>query len=149
MRAADVFKTVALVVLPLALMTGCNLLTDARQDTNLPSDDAWEQATDLNGEFGGYEFTNEEPAFGDSEIMKMEAEEASVEVADEDASVADEPGAFVVRVLWGQLEGNRDATERLDWSGAITSATNAQDPLGSGRVELNSESANRPRSFHL
>ena len=126
MRAADLFKKVALMALPLAVMTGCNLLTDARTDSDNPSDDAWEQTTDLTSEFGGYDFDGEDPAFGDTEIMKMESEEASVEVVDEDTSIADEPGAFAVRILWGQLEGHRDAnTNRLDWSGSISVSSGA------------------------
>ena len=125
MRAADLFKHVAAVTLPLAMMTGCNLLTDSNTDSGLPSSEAWESTTDLTSEFGGYNFESESPAFGDTEIMKMEAEEASAEVADEHASIADEPGAFALRILWGQLEGNRDAGERLDWSGSVSVSSGA------------------------
>ncbi len=124
MRVADLLKRAVLVVLPLSLMTGCKLLTDAAT-TDLPSPEAWEETADLNSEFGGYDFESEVPAFGDSEIMKMESEEASVEAADEERAIADDAGAFAVRILWGQLEGNRDAERPVNWSGAISVSSGA------------------------
>jgi hypothetical protein len=107
------------------MTTGCNLLTDARTDSNATDGEAWEQTTNLSDEYGGYDFESEQPAFDDSEIMKLDAQEASVEVSGEDVSIADEPGAFALRILWGQLEGNRDATEPVDWSGSISVSSGA------------------------
>lgn len=123
MRASDLYRRVALVV-PLALMAGCNLLTDAR-NSDTSSNEAWEQSTNLSGEFGGYDFEAELPAFGDTEILKMDGQEASVELSGEDRSIVDEPGAFALRIVWGQLEGNRDATEPVDWSGSISVTSGA------------------------
>lgn len=127
MKAADRFKTPAgrrtwltlpLVALPLVVLTGCNAPTGSSED-GAASGPNWEQGTNLTSAYGGYDFESEQPAFGDSEILKIESDEASVEVDDSEAWLTARPGAVAVRILWGQLRGNREATEVIDWSGAI------------------------------
>jgi hypothetical protein len=99
------------------------MLTPGPETPSSPEPEAWEATTDLTSEFGGYEFTDETVAFGDAELMKIEAEESSVEVADADSSI--EPESFALRILWGQLRGDPEAESVLDWSGSISVSAGA------------------------
>jgi len=107
-----------LVGIPLILFAGCDLLTDSPSDNTAASTD-WEAGTNLTAEYGGYEFTPEQPAFGEPTFAKIDAEEVQVESMDL-ASLRD---AIVLRIQWGQLRGNPELEQTTDWSGkvAITS----------------------------
>ncbi len=112
MRAATRFKRLLLLGAPLMWLVGCDFLTSTQE----PSAD-WEAATDLSSEYGGYAYTDEQPAFGDPSFAKLEAEEATV--AMEPAATPVPAGTFALRILWGQLRGNRDLEVVTDWSGGI------------------------------
>ncbi len=82
--------------------------------------------TDLNSAFGGYQMTDESPAFGDEELLKSADDGAPAEdpVA-EDAAVIlmgaeSTTDAYAVRITWGMLEGDSSVTEATDWSGSIS-----------------------------
>ena len=115
MRPGKVFKTLLAVGVPIAMLAGCNPL--GNESTNDSTDSTWEASTDLVSEYGGYEFSDESASFGESEFQKLEISENSMAAADSDTVRT--PNGFMVRILWGQLEGNRDATEVIDWSGAF------------------------------
>jgi hypothetical protein len=102
----------------LALFAGCDGLTDGRQQA--PATDTWEQETNFTDPFGGYTFSDEADAFGDPALRAIEIAEAATPSADADSMPIDSTGtAFAVRILWGQLEGNRDAQRLLDWTGSL------------------------------
>jgi hypothetical protein len=103
--------------LPLVWFAGCNVPTGSNE-TDRPAGEAWEAATDLTSEYGGYQFADEKPAFGDAEITKIEAEESPLVVDDPDSM--DMHGCFALRILWGQLRGNPEAEQVTDWSGMIS-----------------------------
>lgn len=105
---------------PVALLAGCDLLTDAKNSNTGGGDPV---VTDLESTYGGYTYTDEADAFGDPELLKLEAEESPMPVADPDTIPSD--SSFVVRILWGQLRGNRDATTPVDWSGSVQVSNSA------------------------
>jgi hypothetical protein len=103
----------------LVALAGCDTLTDERGSTPTGTD-TWEQETNFTDAFGGYTFTDEAAAFGDPALAAIEIAERPTSFADPDSMPVDSTGAaFAVRILWGQLEGNRDAMIRLDWTGTI------------------------------
>lgn len=104
------------VGVPIAMLAGCNPLGNESNDDT--TDSSWEASTDLVSEYGGYEFTDEKASFGESEFQKLEIDENAIAAADSDTVAA--PNGFLVRILWGQLEGNPNATEVIDWSGAFS-----------------------------
>ena len=116
MRAATLLERVLAVGLPLTWLVGCDPMTDSRQDAT-DSGATWEQSTNLTSEYGGYDFTNEKPAFGDPEVLAIGSEESPVVVSDAESLIAQ--NAFALRILWGQLRRNTDATQVTDWSGRI------------------------------
>jgi hypothetical protein len=97
------------------LLAGCNPLGEPRETSSSTTD--WENSTDLTSDYGGYTFTDEAAGFGDTEVQKLDLEESAMSVADSDTVVT--PNAFLVRIVWGQLEGNPEATQVIDWSGAF------------------------------
>jgi hypothetical protein len=115
MQAAHVSRT-AVVAVAAALLTGCNPLDNQRRDVDVASN--WENNTDLVSEYGGYAFTDEKASFGESEFSRLEIAENSLAAADSDTVAT--PNSFLVRVMWGQLHGNSNATEVIDWSGAFS-----------------------------
>ncbi|MFQ5599019.1 MAG: hypothetical protein ACE5G2_00540 [Candidatus Krumholzibacteriia bacterium] len=123
MRAVDLLKKFLAVGVPVAILAGCDLLTDSPDQTSSQGDSTWEESTDLTSEYGGYEFTDESAAFGDPELAKLEAEENIVVVADSDTVI--ENNSFALRILWGQLEGNPEAEDVIDWSGSISVSSGA------------------------
>lgn len=114
MRILHSITRLLAVGVPVAFLAGCDLLTDANDPIPNNGDPV---VTDLESEYGGYSYTDETEAFGDPDLMKMEMEESPVPVADPDTIPSD--SSFVVRILWGQLRGNRDATTPIDWSGSV------------------------------
>ncbi len=115
MQALDSLKRV-LVGIPLILFAGCEFLTDSSND-NASAGTEWEAGTNLTAEYGGYEFTPEQPAFGDPTFAKIDAEEQAVQVESMDlASLRD---GIVLRIQWGQLRGNPELEQATDWSGRI------------------------------
>ena len=136
MRAGHISKT-ALVTLTMALLAGCNPLGNEKQDTL--GDPTWENSTDLISEYGGYAFTDEKASFGEPEFTMLEIAENSLAAADSDTVAT--PNAFLVRVLWGQLEGNPDATQVIDWNGAFS--------VSSGRLAALRTLAFERRTDHL
>lgn len=113
---STITRTIA-IGLPVALLAGCDLMTDSKPELGPSGGTDWEQSTNLESEFGGYEFTDESEAFGDPELRQLELDEASVAVADSGGVPPD--SAVVLRVLWGLLEPDPHAPEVLDWSGTI------------------------------
>ena len=125
------------VGVPVALLAGCDQLTDSRDTTG--GNPNWEESTDLTSTYGGYQFTDERDAFGDPAVQAVAALEIG-ELAEPDSMPID--STFAVRIAWGQLEGNPDAMTVIDWSGSI--AVN-QGGLGVARVIA----FERPRDYLL
>lgn len=118
MRAIPSFYRLTAVAVSLVLVAGCDLLTDHENPPVDPPTD-WEATTDLNSAYGGYTFTDEAADFGDAEMKAV----VDAEVAELPAAEADtipEPHAVAVRIVWGQLELNPEATEVIDWSGSLS-----------------------------
>lgn len=106
------------VGVPVALLAGCGLLTDSKDSSPSGDDSNWEASIDLNASYGGFEFTDENSdAFGDPQVRAV-AELEGGEIAEPDTMPSD--STFALRVTWGQLEGNREATTSVDWSGSIS-----------------------------
>jgi len=90
------------------------------------------ETIDLNEEFGGLSYTNEELAFGDDELLAeaMLADEVALSVADDDSLVDPEREVtrIYLRALWGRLDGrpesdsarDENAYSRVDWDGGMT-----------------------------
>ncbi len=118
MRPVDPFSKIFALSTSVALLAGCNLATDP-QNAAPTSPTAWEQQSNFTDPLGGYNFSSEKVAFGDPALQQMEALDAP-QTAGADSMPSDSTGtAFLVRVVWGQLEGNPNATSALDWSGSI------------------------------
>ena len=117
MRSMNGFRLFA-AGMTAALMAGCS---DPAGDRDAaPVGDTWEQETNFTDALGGYTFGDEAEAFGDPALQAIEIAEQAAPGGDPDSLPPDSTGAaFAVRVLWGQLEGNRDATRLLDWSGSL------------------------------
>lgn len=118
--ASSVSKWTLLLAVPLLGLAGCDLLTGG-QDSPSANPSHWEASTNLTSEYGGYEFTDEQPNFGDPTFAKLDAEETTV--AAEPADLA--PGAFALRILWGQLRGNPEIEPVTDWSGQVATSSGA------------------------
>jgi hypothetical protein len=118
MRPLDPISRLFVLSASVALAAGCNLATDP-QNAAPASSNAWEQQSNFTDPLGGYTFTSEKVAFGDPALQQMEAIDAP-QTAGADSMPNDSTGtAFLVRVEWGQLEGNPNATSTLDWTGSI------------------------------
>ncbi len=95
------------------------------------------ESLDLNASYGGLSYSDEAEAFGDAALLSdaMMAEDLSLDTADEDSLVDDDPGLdrpevqrTYVRILWGQLDGTpRDSVRStlppemgLDWTGTVS-----------------------------
>jgi len=106
------------VGVPVALLAGCDQLTDSKDNTPAGGNPNWEASTDLTSTYGGYEFSDESSdAFGDPEVQAVAGLESG-EIAEPDTMPSD--STFALRIAWGQLEGNRDAMTAVDWSGSIS-----------------------------
>ena len=103
----------------IAALAGCNSMTDSTNAPAAPAD-AWVQQNNFADVNGGYTFQPEAAAFGDPALMQMDIAEGSDLAAPADSMPNDTTGAaFLVRLTWGQLEGNPASTAGLDWSGSI------------------------------
>lgn len=115
----------------LALVTMTMVLFLVGCGENSPADSAGglsegEENVDLNADFGGYETTDETPAFGVEDLAKSADDgiPAADAVADEpeviNLGVAPATNVYVVRLAWGMLEGDSSITTETDWSGSIS-----------------------------
>ena len=138
MRIQNSLSKILVVGGSVALLAGCDLLTDSKESAPA-GDTSWEQSTDLNQEYGGFTFTDESEAFGDPAMSALEAEETSLPVADPDTVASD--STFALRLLWGQLAGNRDAATEVDWSGTVS--------VSRGGIAVLRTLAFEPRQDHL
>jgi hypothetical protein len=112
-------KLTQLLVAGLAVgaLAGCDLSTDGGSAP--PPAATWEAATDLESASGGYTSTDEPVAFGDPEVASIATLEVSQPAfADADSMPGD--STFAVRILWGQLQGKRDAVTPMDWTGQVS-----------------------------
>jgi len=72
-------------------------------------------------------------------VSKLDAEELPLPVGDPDSVPT--PNGFAVRVLWGQLEGNREADSTVVWDGSFA--------VSSGALAVLRTIAFEPRTDHL
>lgn len=104
----------------LGLVSCTQLSVPSTDDDAASIDDALELAN------GGFEESDEAPAFGDDNLSSEET--ANEETADpvlEDAQVLammESQGAkfFDVAIRWGQIPGNLENPEAIDWSGSLS-----------------------------
>ena len=91
-----------------ALWAGCDPMSS--KEATSPSSDVWEQQNNFTGPTGGYAMTTEPLAFGDPQLVQIEAAESAFDVPQD--SIPPDSTAFLVRIAWGQLENNPSATRR-------------------------------------
>jgi hypothetical protein len=119
---------------------------------------------DLNQEYGGLAFTDEQPAFGDDLLAAESLEmENSLMLEDDEAVVLDQAPELrdhprlrrtVVRILWGQLDGRPEGVDPsrvlnderpdlpvVDWSGGLH--------VSEGAVALKRTILFEPRTDHM
>jgi hypothetical protein len=131
-----------LLVAGAMLMVGCSSTDETLTATSDVASDDYE-AMDLDQEYGGLTFTDEEEAFGDDYFTLADAEdldavsedpvqydldvldyEAVVAAGDCDSTQHNKPVISVLRVLWGQLDGDiqdiLEDFEPTDWSGMLS-----------------------------
>ncbi len=87
-----------------------------------PQDEGYsEEELSLDKAYGGFDTSDEQPGFGDPDIMSdVSADEPASDPVAMDAASDLSSGqipAYVVRITWGKLEGDSTATEVIDWSG--------------------------------
>ncbi|MBN1826089.1 MAG: hypothetical protein JW958_07475 [Candidatus Eisenbacteria bacterium] len=114
----------AMLAIPLLVLLGAGCMGDfsSNPTSNVTPD---EQELDLNSEYGGYDTSDESPAFGDPELLKTE--EDGVDAMDAFAcssavmNIASRAGTdvYALRLTWGMLEGDSTVSELTDWSGTI------------------------------
>jgi hypothetical protein len=91
-------------------------------------DDAQSVSSDLEKPNGGFDTADEAPAFGDQAELDAAAIEADAVAAD---TQADDPTTMAIDqsspatgfrmiLVWGRLPADRTATDKRDWTGAIT-----------------------------
>ncbi len=85
-----------------------------------------EELTELNKPYGGFETTDELPAFGDPEMSVAFADDngvddlISLDPVFTDALHSDTVNAYYIRITWGLLEGDSTATDVINWDGSAT-----------------------------
>jgi hypothetical protein len=104
-------------------------------DERAPSGD--EIATQVDSELGGVTPSDEAASFGDATLATAEFTAEDAAVADPTAERPDLAGARRVRIAiaWGYLRPHRDASEAIDWSGAIVAENAALRVLRKLRFE--------------
>lgn len=104
------------VVVAASVLASCDLLTDNNLPT--PPSGTNDTSTDLNSTYGGYTFTDEAVAFGDTDVQAVAALETDQPpVAASDTIPTD--STIVIRLLWGQLQRDCSVETTLDWSGSV------------------------------
>jgi len=97
------------------LFAGCSSENSATSD----------ESDSIASEFGGYEPTDEAPAFGDPVIAEeMTADEEYADVIASTPVVEsivenDAYGVYALRVIWGSLEYDSTITDVTDWTGSL------------------------------
>lgn len=90
---------------------------------NSPTEAEPTEETELDKAFGGYDTSDELPAFGDASISAdfSEDEDVNDPVADDPEFVAaldsNSVSAYFIRITWGLLELDSTASNIIDWSG--------------------------------
>jgi hypothetical protein len=85
-----------------------------------------QEKMDINKPYGGLTAANESVAFGDAELQNKCSEEQPV-----DDPISNSPDvsadlhsstvkAYLLRIKWGYLNGNEDASEITNWSGSVS-----------------------------
>lgn len=91
-----------------------------------PESSVGEESLDLESSFGGYAMTDEDPGFGDDELLKNEDDGIEADDAIDadpvvvDMAATDSTDVYSVRLTWGMLEGDSSNTAITDWSGSIS-----------------------------
>jgi len=114
------------VVVPVALLAGCDLISDSKETAPAGGNPNWEETTDLTSPYGGYEFTDESDAFGDPLVQAVAVLESGEPV---ETGLVPSDSTFALRITWGQLEGNREAMTPVDWTGSISISQGAMGVL--------------------
>src|SRR5262245_19811178 len=101
-----------------AFAAGCDTPSGIQESNPAAGD--WQSSIDLESPYGGYQMTDETADFGDPEVLRISSLEDAPQPAVADADTMPSDSLFVVRVLWGQLEGNREAQTVVDWTGSVS-----------------------------
>jgi hypothetical protein len=99
----------------------------------------------LADEFGGYTATDEQPAFGDSEVLAVAGEEQEVDdpilvsPAAQEVVTDVDAGLFHFRAVWGRIPYDSTVTTVTDWTGSLTVTRGAIVLRRLIRFELNQD----------
>jgi hypothetical protein len=115
MRTFGALAKLLAVGVPVALIVGCDLST-APQGQNSTSDGS---SIDLESAYGGYSMVDERPAFGDPQFQQLTTLEDALRPSVTDGDTVPDDSTFAVRIIWGQLRGNRNAQTPVDWTGSV------------------------------
>lgn len=109
-----------------ALAFGCGESTDEQISDTDSLDNLAMESMDLELENGGIDEADEAPAFASALAADFPADEA-VELAGDEVSAAMSGvnAVYGVRVVWGQLRGDRSVEDATEWSGDISTNTGA------------------------
>jgi len=106
-------------LLILLIIGGCSKSSPTDPDQN-------EEVTELDKPYGGYDTSDELPAFGDPDMTVAFNDDEDViddiTLDPEFTSSIDSNGvnAYYVRITWGLLEGDSTATDVINWNGSAS-----------------------------
>lgn len=129
MKRTHAYFVIALAVAAFWII-GCSSVTDdAGVDEDLLTR---EQVVDLDDPYGGFNFGDEEPAFGDAAMTEMFGPELNAEYNDPMESDPDVIGnkdrrrpITYLMITWGNLEADSTIDFWTDWSGSLTAENGA------------------------
>lgn len=111
--------TVLTILAGLLIISGCS-----KEDGTTAS---LEEGLNYEGEFGGYDASDEAPAFGNEAILEEMSDDSEEAVSEPELdpvfdSLDSEPDVRVygMKILWGMLEFDSTVTQITDWSGSLT-----------------------------
>jgi hypothetical protein len=129
MKRTHAFFVIALVGVALWGIAGCSSTEEASVNDDLMTRD---QVVDLDDPYGGFNFADEQPAFGDATMTEMFGPELNAEyndpIEDDPEVVRNRERRLPVRYLmitWGNLEADSTIDFVTDWSGSLRAENGA------------------------
>jgi hypothetical protein len=129
MKRTRLYLLIALAAMALWMIAGCSTTEEPGIDDDLVSRD---QVVDLDDPYGGFNFGDEEPAFGDEAMTEMFGPELDATYDDpmegdpevEKARDARRPITYLM-ITWGNLEADSTIDFPTDWSGTLSAENGA------------------------
>lgn len=129
MRRTHAYYFVALAALTIWMIGGCSSTEEPAVDDDLMSR---EQVVDLDDPYGGFNFGDEDPAFGDASMTELYGPELDAEFADpteddpdvEQCRLLNRPVTYLM-IAWGNLEADSTIDFITDWTGSLSAENGA------------------------